>query len=75
MTRTIHATFDGQVLRPEDSVDLEPNKRYLLTVEEDLQEAVENEQAAYPLRTLLGGASDLGVTDLAEAHDDYAHRG
>ncbi len=29
-TKTLHAIFDGNVLRPEESVDLEPNARYLI---------------------------------------------
>jgi hypothetical protein len=33
MTR-IHATFDGHVLTPEEPSALEPNRRYVLTVED-----------------------------------------
>ena len=32
-TKTMHAIFDGKVLRPEEIVDLEPNVRYLITIE------------------------------------------
>jgi hypothetical protein len=32
MTKTLHATFDGQVLRPEEPLPLAPNTRVLLTI-------------------------------------------
>ena len=31
-TKTLHAVFDGKVLRLEDVADLEPNVRYLVTI-------------------------------------------
>lgn len=33
MTRTVYATFDGEVLRPDEPVDLEPNTRVRITIE------------------------------------------
>ena len=72
MTR-IHATFDGHVLQPEEGAVLEPNRRYLLTVEDEPATA-EPTSAPYPLATVAAQATDLGVSDLAEHHDDYAHR-
>lgn len=76
MAVTIHAVFDGEVLRPEESVNLEPRKRYRLTVEEDAgsMQLYGEEEDEYPLRTLLREAIDFGVTDLAQRHDDYARR-
>ena len=80
MALTIHAVFDGQVLRPEGAGGLltkhrlETNKRYLVTVEEDDSASVLEEQGEYPLSALLGLATDVGVADLAEGHDSYARR-
>jgi hypothetical protein len=38
MAKTIHATFDGEVLRPEEPVALAPNTRVLVTIlEPDVQ--------------------------------------
>ncbi|HWZ34497.1 MAG TPA: hypothetical protein VNX18_24330 [Bryobacteraceae bacterium] len=67
MARTLHAVFDGRALQPEESAGLEPNRRYLLTVEDA-------EQDVHPLATLVNISADLGVPDLAERHDDYARR-
>ena len=72
MTR-IHATFDGHVLQPEEGSALEPNRRYLLTVE-DAPATGEPASAPYPLTTVAANSIDLGVTDLAEHHEDYARR-
>lgn len=33
MTKTVRATFDGEVLRPEETLPLAPNTRVLITVE------------------------------------------
>jgi hypothetical protein len=75
MAQTIHVIFDGVVLRPEESAGLEPHKRYRLTVEEDIREdSGKQVPGDHPLTALLGMAEDLGISDLAERHDDYAHR-
>ena len=76
MAVTVHATFDGQVFRPEESLSLEPNKRYRLTVEEDASpvSSLDQEVPTYPLSALLDVAADLGVADLADRHGYYARR-
>ena len=33
MIKTVHAIFDGKVLRPEESVDLEPNTHVRIAIE------------------------------------------
>ena len=33
MTRTVNATFDGDVLRTDEPIDLEPNTRVRVTIE------------------------------------------
>ena len=35
MAKTLTVIFDGEILRPEGPVDLEPNVRYRLTVEQE----------------------------------------
>ncbi len=34
-THTLHAHFDGKVLRPEESLDLKSNVRYSITIEDE----------------------------------------
>lgn len=73
MAKTLRATFDGEVLRPEGPVDLKPNTRYLVTIERQ-EEEKGGEQGGYPLTEILRLATDMGVTDLSTRHSWYAHR-
>ena len=72
MSKTLHAVYDGEVLRPEEKSDLQPNTRYRITVEEEESNGDAPETRAYPLTTLLGIATDMGIADLAARHDQYA---
>jgi hypothetical protein len=71
MAKTLRAIFDGEVLRPEESVDLEPNTWYVVTIERDEEKKMEEE--TYPLTKILTLATDMGVTDLSTRHSQYAH--
>ena len=71
MAKTLRAIFDGDVLRPEGSVDLQPNTWYVITIERE--EAEKTEEETYPLTKLLTLATDMGVTDLSIRHHWYAH--
>lgn len=73
MSKTLHAIYDGEVLRPEEESGLQPNTRYRVTVEEEECGTDAPDNAAYPLTVLLGIATDMGVTDLSFRHHDYAH--
>lgn len=73
MSQTVHAIYDGEVLRPEESVDLEPNTRCVLVIESDECNRKISPETPYPLSVLRNLATDMGVTDLAERHDFYAH--
>ena len=72
-TKTVYAVFDGKVLRPEESVDLEVGKRYVLTVERTFEAKAPREEPVYPLTQILEIATDMGVDDLSVRHDWYAH--
>ena len=37
MTRTLEVLYDGVVFRPETPLDLEPNKRYTISIEGELK--------------------------------------
>ena len=72
-TKTLHAVFDGKVLRPEGSVDLDVGTRYILTVERTTEAKAPREEPPYPLTQILEIATDMGVDDLSTRHDWYAH--
>lgn len=68
-TREIEVTFDGEVLRPEEPLDLEPNKTYRVRIEP----AESKPASESSLRRILQLARDLGLPDLAEQHDHYLY--
>lgn len=71
MKRTIEAVYDGEVFRPREPVDLEPELMYRITVEP----SPTSKRTGTPrsVRRALERAADLGVADLAEQHDHYLH--
>ncbi len=73
MSTIFHATFDGKVLHPEEDVDLKPNTRYVVIIEDEKKESESGDKEEYPLTAILSLATDMGVTDLADNHDYYAH--
>ncbi len=70
MSKTAIAFFDGMVLRPEKPLELQPNRRYVITVE-DAPPAVKPEDAWSVLEQLAGTV--LAPPDWAEEHDHYIH--
>lgn len=71
MVRTIRAFYDGEVLRPEEPLDLEPNERYLLTVEGLGVDAVPSDR---PLLRLAQLARPLDLPpDFAKNLHHYLH--
>jgi hypothetical protein len=67
MVVKILAKYDGKVFVPQEPVELAPGTDCALTVEQP--PAAEE---PYILTQILELATDMGVTDLAEHHDDYA---
>ena len=63
MPQTLTAVFDGKVLRPEGSIDLKPNVRYLVTVEQEVPAA--EGPSAWDLLEQLTGTVE-GPEDWAE---------
>ena len=70
MTKTLTAVFDGKVLRPDGPVDLEPNARYRLTVEQETGQ-IEARSAWDVLESLAGTIE--GPEDWAAEHDHYLY--
>ncbi|MDQ3686423.1 MAG: hypothetical protein M3430_12610 [Acidobacteriota bacterium] len=65
MSPTLHAIFDGEVLRIEEKAELELNARYKIILE---RESEKEKDGAYPLTALLNLSTDMGVEDLAANH-------
>jgi hypothetical protein len=70
MSKTATVFFDGTVLRPEKPLEIEPNKRYVITVE-DVPPTVRTEDAWSVLEQLAGTVE--APPDWAEEHDHYIH--
>ena len=68
-TKILHAIFDGEVLKPEETVDLEPNVRYLVTIER--KEAI-TEQNLWDVLSDFTGTVE-GPEDWSEEHDHYLY--
>lgn len=66
MSQTVIAIYDGHVLRPEEPVDLEPNKRYRLTIEPDVS------GDAWDALERLAGTIDA-PPDWSVEHDHYLY--
>jgi len=69
MPKSLHVTFDGKVFRPEEPVDLEPNTRYIVTIE---REETSGEQNVWDVLNNLIGAVE-GPEDLSQEHDHYLY--
>ncbi|MGC9444776.1 MAG: hypothetical protein ACP5E9_07635 [Candidatus Methanospirareceae archaeon] len=69
-TKTLHAVFDGKVLKPEGSVDLETGKRYVLVIESDQELSAVEEDPAFDVASL---AVKTNIADLATEHDHYLY--
>jgi hypothetical protein len=69
--KTFTVTFDGQVLCPEEPVDLEPNVQYIVTVERKEEKPQMPSNRAF--RRILERAADLDISDLAERHDRHLY--
>lgn len=70
MTQTVMAVFDGKVLHPEGALNLLPNIRYQITIE-DLPPAASDENAWDILERLSGSVT--APEDWAVEHDHYIY--
>ena len=70
MTKTLIAVFDGSVLRPDTPLDLEPNTRYIITIQTAPTPTAEGD-AWDTLETLTGTIE--APPDWASEHDHYLY--
>ncbi|MBV8858881.1 MAG: antitoxin family protein [Acidobacteria bacterium] len=71
MSKTVEAVFDGEVLRPDEPIDLEPNTRVRVTIE---PAAPPRGKSKSFLRTALS-LNLQGPPDWSERLDDYLYGG
>jgi hypothetical protein len=71
MIKTLTVIYDGEALRPADPIDLKPNARYLVTVEQEV--AVAEGENAWDILARLTGKVE-GPEDWAAEHDHYLYR-
>lgn len=71
MQRSIRVVFNGEVLRREQLLDLEPNAQYEVTIETTEPTKPPDEEP--PLHRFAALAQDLRVTDLAAQHVHYLY--
>lgn len=69
MTQTLYATYDGEVLRPDEPVPLAPNTRVRVIIEAD--EPAEAQTGSF-LRTARG-LSLQGPADWSARLDEYLY--
>jgi predicted DNA-binding antitoxin AbrB/MazE fold protein len=69
MSRTIEAVFDGEVLRPEEPLELQPNTRVRITIEESTMVKAEPYSFLHTARTL----NLEGPSDWSERVEDYLY--
>ena len=61
MTQTVNARFDGKSIVPDTPLEFPPGQRLRIQIE-----TVESDE--YPLAQLANLATDMGITDLADRH-------
>jgi hypothetical protein len=66
MSRTVTVFFDGTVLRPEKPLEMEPNRRYVITFED--APPADKAEDAWDVLERLAGTVDA-PPDWAEEHD------
>jgi putative hemolysin len=72
VSRTVVMTFDGEVFRPTEPLDLPAHTRYRVTIDDAKPDTAAGQEPG-PFDRILALAEHLGVSDLAEQHDHYLH--
>jgi hypothetical protein len=70
MKKTLTAVFDGQVLHPDSTLELKPNSRYVITIENTLPEATSGD--AWDVLEGLAGTIEA-PPDWSGEHDYYLY--
>lgn len=65
MSQNLTAHFDGKAIVPDEPLQLAPGQRLRVQIE-----TIESDE--YPLTQIGTLATDMGVSDLAQRHNEYA---
>ncbi len=68
---TVHAHFDGQVIIPDEPLDLPPNQALIVQIEPINQTSETVEESALTWLAAHASQSPTLPTDLADQHDRY----
>jgi hypothetical protein len=68
---TIHAHFDGQVIAPDEPLDLPPNQALMVQIEPVNQTSETVDESALTWLTAHASESPALPADLADQHDCY----
>jgi len=69
MVKTLYATFDGQVLRPDESIELKPNTRVRITIEAEDESQMKKNSFLRTARSL----NLKGPPDWSSRLEDYLY--
>ena len=69
MTKTLEAVYDGEVLRPDEPIELEPNTRVRITIEPAAQPRIKSKSFLRTARSL----NLQGPPDWSARLDDYSY--
>lgn len=70
MSQTVTVIFDGHVLRPESPIQLEPNQRYIVTIQPE-PPTEQTDDGWDAIANLIGSIE--APTDWAAEHDHYLY--
>ena len=70
MSQKLPAVFDGHILRPDAQLDLEPNKRYVITIETEAVTVTPGD--AWDVLEAFSGTVEA-PSDWASEHDHYLY--
>lgn len=70
MSQTLTVVFDGHVLHPDTPINLEPNKRYVITIQPEV--ATLEKSDAWDVLEKFAGTVEA-PSDWAREHDHYLY--
>ncbi len=71
MTKTVQAVFDGEVLRPQEPLDLEPQTRVQITI----QTSASPENGSQSFLNVAASLNLDGPSDWSERFEEYKQAG